>query len=59
MNIEELKRRLERLIKQRDKLLEQHNGNELNFTYWGGYELGYVKGKINEIENILDIIEPY
>ena len=58
MNIEELKRRLERLIKQRDKLLEQHNGNELNFTYWGGYELGYVKGKINEIENILDIIEP-
>lgn len=57
MNIEELKRRLQRLIEQRDKLLEQHKGNELNFTYWGGYELGYVKGKINEIENILDDLE--
>lgn len=57
MNIEELKRRLQRLIEQRDKLLEQHKGNEPNFTYWGGYELGYVKGKINEIENILDDLE--
>lgn len=54
INVVRLKRRLNRLIEHRDKLLSQHNGNELNFTYWGGYELGYLKGKINEIEDILD-----
>ena len=51
---EKLKRRLNRLIKQRNELLKLQEGKEQNFTYWGGYELGYVKGKISEIENILD-----
>ena len=54
MNTEKLIRRLKRLKEQRDKLLKEHNGNELKFTYWAGYELGYVKGKICEIEDILD-----
>jgi len=52
----ELKRRLERLKKQKEQLEKEHKGNELNYTYWAGYELGYLKGKINEIENILDEI---
>ena len=31
MNTEKLKRRLARLIEQRDLLLKDHQGNELNF----------------------------
>jgi hypothetical protein len=54
MNVEELKRRLNRLKEQRDELESKHKGNELKFTYWGGFDLGYLKGKISAIENILD-----
>lgn len=54
MNIEKVKRRLNRLKEQRDKLSKDHKGNELKYTYWGGYELGYLKGKISVIEDILD-----
>jgi hypothetical protein len=42
------------LKEQRDKLQKEHGGNELKYTYWGGYDLGYLKGKICEIEDILD-----
>lgn len=52
-----LKHRLNRLIERRDKLRLIHEGNELNFTYWGGYELGYVKGQINEIEEFIFMYE--
>ena len=51
---EKIKRRLKRLEGQRDLLLDSHKGNEQKFTYWGGYDLGYIKGKINEIEDSLD-----
>lgn len=57
MNIENLKRRLDRLKKKRDDLQKEHSGNELNFTYWGGYNLGYLKGKICKIENIIEELE--
>lgn len=54
MDTKKLIRRLQRLQKQRDILQSEHGGKELQFTYWGGYELGYVKGKIAEIEEILE-----
>lgn len=54
MDIERLKRRLNRLKEQRDVLQKNHGGNELKYTYWGGFSLGYLKGKIFEIEEILD-----
>ena len=54
MNIEKLKRRLNRLKEQRDRIENEHKGNELKYTYWGGFDLGYLKGKICEIEVILD-----
>jgi len=57
INIEKLKRRLNRLKEQRDKLQGEHSGNELKYTYWGGYDLGYLKGKICEIEDILDELD--
>ena len=52
--IENFKRRLNRLTEQKIKLEKEHLGNEMKLTYWGGYALGYLKGKISEIENILD-----
>jgi hypothetical protein len=54
MDVEKLKRRLNRLKEQLDKLQKEHGGNELKYTYWGGYDLGYLKGKICEIEDILN-----
>lgn len=54
MDVEKLKRRLNRLKELRDKLLMEHGGNEHKYTYWGGYDLGYLNGKICEIEDILD-----
>ena len=53
-NSEKLKRRLNRLKGQYDDLEKKHNGNELKHTYWAGFNLGYLYGKIAEIENILD-----
>lgn len=57
MNTDKLKRRLERLKERRDNYKNEHKGNELNFTYWGGYSLGYLEGQIFEIEEILDDLE--
>jgi hypothetical protein len=54
MDIDNLQRRLNRLRTQRDDLLANQLGNEQNYTYWGGYNLGYAKGKIDELENLID-----
>lgn len=53
----ELERRLNRLKERKERLENVHLGNETKFTYWGGHEMGYLKGKITELENILDLIE--
>jgi len=48
---------LDKLNKYKKRLTElelQHVGKELNFTYWGGYSMGYLKGQISILENILD-----
>lgn len=50
----ELERKLIRLKERKNNIEKEHKGNELNYTYWGGYNLGYLKGQINEIENIID-----
>jgi len=55
--IEELKRRLNRLNNRVEAMEEKHLGSELKLTYWAGYNLGYLKGKIWEIENTLDLLE--
>jgi hypothetical protein len=58
MNIQNLKRRLRRLSEKKDVMQNLHLGNEMNvYSYWGGFELGYLKGKISEIESTLDDIE--
>jgi len=61
--MEELKKRLnhrlERLTSQRDELEDEHVGEESKFTYWGGHKLGYVKGKINEVEDFIGNINDH
>ena len=55
--IKRLKRRLIRLNGQKNILEAEHKNNEPNFTYHGGFSLGYLKGKISEIEDTIDDME--
>jgi hypothetical protein len=50
-------RRLARQKAKLEELEKKHIGNELNFTYWGGYEMGYTKGKISELEEAISSLE--
>lgn len=52
--VSKLKKRLERLTDMKNKLEKEHIGKEYDFTYWGGFDLGYLKGKITEIEDMID-----
>ena len=52
--IQSLQRQLERLKSQRDELEREHKGKEMSFTYHGGFSLGYIKGKITIIEDLID-----
>ena len=54
--IDELNRRLDRLKNMHKAMASKHSGNEDIYTYFAGYDLGYLEGKIAEIENTLDIM---
>lgn len=56
MNTKKLKKRLAALKKQRNRLEKKHDLllTKSRLTYWQGYALGYLKGKIWEIEGILE-----
>lgn len=56
--ITKLKRRLKRLIERRDVLELIHVGKEQSLTYHGGFDLGYLKGQIRELEDIIDDLTP-
>lgn len=51
--INRLRHRLERLNRQQKELESEHKGREHQFTYYGGHTMGYIKGKIAEIEDFL------
>jgi len=54
----ELKRRLQRHQETEKEAQRRHSGQELNvYTYHAGFDLGYVKGKIYEIENTISMLE--
>lgn len=58
-NKEEFIRRLERLNNQKEKweeYLKDHIEYKFTDEYSNGFDLGYLKGKISEIENVLDLI---
>ena len=52
--LERLKRRLARLHIKLSELQKIHLGNETSLTYWGGYDMGYIKGQIAAIEDLID-----
>lgn len=56
MDIDKLKHRVERLTERKEVLEAKHKGNEENFTYHGGFDLGYVKGQISILEDIIDYL---
>ena len=56
LDTNKLIRKLNRFKEQKELLESKHLGKELEYTYWGGYSLGELKGKISIIENILDEI---
>lgn len=57
MDIARLERRLKRLNEKKEEMETRHKGNEQKFTYWGGFDMGYLKGKIDEIENTIEELE--
>jgi len=57
ISIENLKKRLERLKSKKEELSKTHVGHEHDFTYHGGWEMGYLDGKIYEVENLIDALE--
>ncbi len=50
--------KLNRLIVIRDRMENNNTGRESILTYWDGFELGLIKGQINEIETIIDVLSP-
>lgn len=50
--IKGLQKRFDRLMSQLSEMEKEHSGKEQNYTYHGGFSLGYLKGKISEIEEI-------
>lgn len=56
LNIYSLKRKLARLTARKNQLEARHKGNEEKFTYHGGFDLGYLKGQITELEDFIDYL---
>lgn len=55
--VKRLRRNLKRCSEQYEKMAAEHGGNEQNFTYHGGFSLGYLKGKMYVLDDILSILE--
>lgn len=51
-----LERQAERIKAKIAKLELTHSGNEINLTYWGGFDMGYHRGKLSIIEDVLDLL---
>lgn len=58
MDISKLKRQLERVTKQAQVISNKHCGKENSvYNYYGGWDLGYLYGKISVLENIIDCLD--
>ena len=57
MDIEELKIRLDSLLDEKDEMEGRHKDDCVYFSYNDGFDLGYVKGKINELATIINTIQ--
>jgi hypothetical protein len=54
---EQLTRKITRVKSQIKELETQHEGKEDKFTYWGGFSMGYLKGKLTILEDWLDDLQ--
>ena len=52
--IKSIERKAERTRKMIQELEKNHKGKEIEFTYWGGFSLGYHKGQLSILEELLD-----
>ena len=50
-------KRLKRLRRMAKAMKAQHHGNETKFTYYGGFDYGYLRGKIAALESVLDMMQ--
>ena len=58
MNFEtSVKRNVSKLETKIKELQQRHSGNEQKYTYHGGWDLGYLQGKLAGIELVLDLME--
>jgi hypothetical protein len=49
-------RQLKRLTKRCKAIEKKHSGNEADYTYYGGFDLGYLQGQISILEEIVSDI---
>ncbi len=49
-----MNRKLARLKQLESRLTEKYEGNEQQYTFHAGFYLGYVKGRIREIEELIE-----
>lgn len=57
-NVEQrILKRLKRLRRMAKALKETHHGNETKFTYYGGFDYGYLRGKIAALESVLNMMQ--
>lgn len=54
--LDTLNMRLKRLTRMKETLENRYLGSENKFTFHAGHDLGYLKGKIAEIEDKIDNI---
>jgi hypothetical protein len=52
-----LKRKLILLKKMEAELDEKYTNNEIKYTFYAGFDLGYVVGQISAYEDILDLFD--
>jgi len=47
-------RRISKVKEKISAMEEEHKGNESKLTYWAGFDLGYLKGRLSALEDYLD-----
>lgn len=52
-----IKRKVVKLEAKIKELQRRHTNNEQKYTYHGGWDLGYLQGKLAGIESVLDLME--
>lgn len=53
MDNKTLKKNLESLLKEKEEILSKQKDQDNKLTYWNGYSLGYIKGKISLLKDLI------